>query len=65
LRYLGIFDDGFDQDDETTWKIGGDSVSPNENDMAVYGNKEFMYRKGEDGKFGWFEIGDEDAPVWN
>lgn len=39
--------------------------SPKEKDIVVYGKKEYMWRKGENKQFGWFEIGDEDSPEWH
>ena len=67
MNYIGIMDKGFEPDDSTTWKIGGESVVPNEKDVVVYGKKEYMYRKDQDddNKLKWMELGDEDTPTWN
>lgn len=37
---------------------------PQLKDMVAFGNKEYLYRKDEDGHAGWYEVGDEDAPAW-
>ena len=47
-----------------TATVGGQAISPNINDMVVYGKKEYLYRNGENGP-GWYEIGDEESPEWN
>ena len=44
--------------------IGGTSITPNEQDVVAYGNKEYLYGKDKNGNLGWIEIGDEQAPGW-
>lgn len=65
LNYIGIMDEGFKPEKENTWKIGGERIYPNINDMVVYEKKEYLYRKDKNGDEGWFEIGDEEAPAWD
>jgi hypothetical protein len=61
INYLGIST----TDPATgTVTVDGEVVTPNEKDLVVFGTKEYMYRKGEDGVLGWFEVGDEDNPAW-
>lgn len=61
LNYLGI-----STTDPTTGTvtINGNEIIPSEKDMVVFGKKEYLYRKGEDGVLGWFELGNEDSPEW-
>lgn len=62
MRYLGI-----STTDPTTGTVtvDGKVVEPKGTDLVVFGTKEYIYRKGVDGKFNWYEIGDEDEPCWN
>lgn len=64
LNYIGIMDEGFKPENENTWKIDGERIYPNINDMVVFGTKEYIYRKGSDDQLSWFEIGDESEPSW-
>ena len=71
INYVGISDFDPTTSTEEPWNItiDGETYSPHEKDVVVFEQREFMFRKGkdEDGNeyFGWFEIGDEDSPVWN
>ena len=61
INYLGI--------SSTDPKTGvvtilGEVVTPHEKDLCVFGTKEFLYRKDENGDLGWFEVGDEETPAW-
>ena len=50
-----------------TVTIGGSIYTPNEKDMVVFENKEYLYRYGKPGDastLGWYEVGDEDAYKW-
>lgn len=62
MRYLGI---SSTNPENGTVTIDGKVIDPKANNMVVYGSKEYIYRKGTDGEFKWYEIGDEDEPGWN
>lgn len=61
INYLGI-----STTDPTTGVVTilGEIIVPNEKDLCVFGTKEYLYRKGEDGVPAWYEVGDEDTPAW-
>lgn len=65
LHYVGI-----STTNPTTGKVllQGSSTAhvPSKNDVVVYGVKEYLYREGDDGSLGWYEIGDDNAAelVW-
>lgn len=40
--------------------LNGVPFTPQAGDLVVYGAKEFLYRYGDNGQLGWFEMGDED-----
>ena len=62
IKYLGIST----TDPATgTVTVDGNVVTPKTNDMVVFGTKEYIYRKGADGTYKWYEMGDEDAPGWH
>lgn len=62
IKYLGI-----SKTDPSTGivTVNGEVITPKANDMVVFGSKEYIYRKGDDNRFRWYEMGDEDAPGWN
>jgi len=62
MNYLGIADKL--PDGNNVILKGGESVTAKEKDMIVVGTKEYIYRKGDNGVLGWFEVGDEAAPTW-
>lgn len=62
MNFIGIVDE---KPTGGTVKIGGKDVIVRENDMVVFGTKEYIYRKDKGGNSGWFEIGDESAPEWS
>lgn len=41
------------------------SYTPSNNDMVVYNSKEYLWRVGQNGAYGWFEVGDEESPEWH
>ena len=59
LRYIGIA--SADPTEGAFTISGKPGYSPEENDIVVFGTKEFLYRKGEDGELGWFQLGDEET----
>lgn len=63
-HYRGIMDDGFDPTDSGTWLMGGQAFTPADRDIVAFGNKEFIYRAGENGTLAFFELGDEDSQNW-
>lgn len=62
IKYLGI-----STTDPTTGvvTVEGIVVTPEANNMVVFGTKEYIYRKGKNNVLGWYELGDEDEPGWN
>ena len=40
--------------------VNGLPFTPQIGDMVVYGSKEYLWRYGDNGHAGWFEMGDED-----
>jgi hypothetical protein len=64
MNYIGI---STDNPTKGKAKVDGKTIDePKPNDMVVYGKKEYLWRLGEDGiTYGWYEIGDEEAPEWN
>lgn len=62
MNYLGIVDE---KPTTSTVKIGGEFVESHEKDMVVFGTKEYIWRKDENGILGWYEIGDEESPTWS
>ena len=44
--------------------IKGKTVTAHENDMVVWQNKEYLYRKDESDVLGWFEVGNEESYNW-
>ena len=68
IRFLGVSDDDPAASPESgTIHINGTEVTPKPNDMVAWKKKEFLWRENKDqnGKFKWFEVGDEDSPEWH
>lgn len=61
INYLGI---STTDPKGGTVTILGNVITPHEKDLVVFGTKEYLYRKGEDGVLAWYEIGDENTPAW-
>lgn len=68
MNYLGITTTDPTTAVEGVVVINGEDITPNLNDVVVYGTKEYIWRQGVDGNNNtvtkWFEVGDEDAPTW-
>ena len=62
VKYLGI---STTSPESGLVTIDGIQITPKINDMIAFQNKEFIYRKGENGHAKWFELGDEDMPGWD
>ena len=62
VRYLGI---STTDPVEGIVTIDGAEVTPKANDMVVFGTKEYIYRKGADDTYKWYEMGDEESPGWH
>ena len=57
IRYKGISSTNPLTDGAT---LNGLPFTPQVGDLVVFGSQEFLYRYGDNGQPGWFEMGDED-----
>jgi hypothetical protein len=60
----GLIAKSFFNDKFTTWKINGESITPNENDIAWKADKELKYKNTNNLDKQWINITDEHFIVW-